>query len=219
MCLPDPKAILGKTRFNFTSHQEIWIYALGLWANTTLGLLAWWFVGTRQQPGLASITISRLPDLPVLDIRALTDYPAGPQAKALYDRFARQALPLPTRHTGIRCARIWMRQSVANCWAGSGPFWSRWLPWAGSGVRSRLYMAAKTRGQMVRQPGGRGSNPCWHPTLHNNLRKEGRYTVHEGRAMAAKRAQSPLAVVLALGRVACPLVSLRVRAGLFFATS
>ena len=45
--------------------------ALTLWANTTLGLICFWWVGTRQQQGRARLTISNLPSLPVFDVRTL----------------------------------------------------------------------------------------------------------------------------------------------------
>ena len=40
-----------------------------LWANTTLGLILFWWAGTLQQAGRACLTLSRLPDLWVLDPR------------------------------------------------------------------------------------------------------------------------------------------------------
>ena len=45
--------------------------ALVLWANTTLGLLLWWWLGNRQQLGRANLPISALPSLPVFDVRTL----------------------------------------------------------------------------------------------------------------------------------------------------
>ena len=67
--------------------------ALALWANTTLGLLSFWWEGDRTQPGRARLTISRLPSLLTLDARQL-----GParlaRAKAIFDDFTeREFLP------------------------------------------------------------------------------------------------------------------------------
>ena len=42
-----------------------------LWANTTLGLMCFWWTANRQQQGRAVHTITGLPDLPVLDPRRL----------------------------------------------------------------------------------------------------------------------------------------------------
>jgi len=44
-----------------------------LWANTTLGLIAFWWAGTRQQQGRANMTITRLPHLVSLDAAKLSD--------------------------------------------------------------------------------------------------------------------------------------------------
>ena len=42
-----------------------------LWMNTTLGLIGFWWLGTRQQQGRAVLTITRLGDLLVVDPRQL----------------------------------------------------------------------------------------------------------------------------------------------------
>ena len=42
-----------------------------LFCHDALGLLAFWWIGTRQQQGRARLTITRLPRLPVLDPRTL----------------------------------------------------------------------------------------------------------------------------------------------------
>ena len=52
---------------------------MALWANCTLGLMGFWWAGSRQQQGRSVLTISRLPDLPVLDPRSLS---AGQLARA-----------------------------------------------------------------------------------------------------------------------------------------
>lgn len=57
---------------NFLCSDRCWENALALWANTTLGLIAFWWIGTRQQQGRARLTISRLPDLTVIDARQLS---------------------------------------------------------------------------------------------------------------------------------------------------
>ncbi len=67
--------------------------ALALWANTTLGLIAFWWTGTRQHMGRARITISALPSLPALDVRALSEAQLG-DAAAIFEAFAdREFLP------------------------------------------------------------------------------------------------------------------------------
>jgi len=46
---------------------------LVLWANSTLGLIAFWWIGSRQQRGRANLTLTRLPDLRVIDPSKLSD--------------------------------------------------------------------------------------------------------------------------------------------------
>ena len=71
-CLTPEPSIGGRAWPNFSvegdpRREE----ALALWANTTLGLISFWWVAGRQQQGRAILTISGLPALPVLDVRAL----------------------------------------------------------------------------------------------------------------------------------------------------
>ena len=67
--------------------------AVVLWQNTTLGLISFWWHGTRQHQGRSRVSISRLPSLLTLDVRQL-----GParlaRAKAIFDDFTeREFLP------------------------------------------------------------------------------------------------------------------------------
>lgn len=71
-CFTVERTIGGTAWPNFRVQKRIWEIPILLWANTTLGLISFWWVGTRQQQGRARITISALPDLPVLDPRRLT---------------------------------------------------------------------------------------------------------------------------------------------------
>ena len=71
-CLTPEPSIGGRAWPNFSvegdpRREE----ALALWANTTLGLISFWWVAGRQQQGRAILTISGLPALPVLDVRTL----------------------------------------------------------------------------------------------------------------------------------------------------
>lgn len=51
-----------------TTNYEV---PLLLWANSTLGLITYWWTGARQQQGRTRLTITKLPELAVLDPRAL----------------------------------------------------------------------------------------------------------------------------------------------------
>ena len=85
-CLTPAKAIGGRAWPNFLPAQEEWSVPLVLWSNTTLGLLAFWWVGTRQQQGRACLTITQLPRLTVLDPRSLSQEQLA-QAEAIFERF------------------------------------------------------------------------------------------------------------------------------------
>ena len=59
---------------NINSRDERYEIPLLLWANSTLGLILFWWKGTRaEQAGRSRMTITAIPDLPVLDPRTLTD--------------------------------------------------------------------------------------------------------------------------------------------------
>lgn len=71
-CLTGERTIGGTAWPNFIVADPAWEVPLALWANTTLGLMSFWWMGTRQQQGRARLTLSRLPELPVPDPRVLT---------------------------------------------------------------------------------------------------------------------------------------------------
>ena len=71
-CVTPGPAIGGRAWPSFEPHDRAWEEPLAAWANTTLGLLLFWWIGSAQQSGRTVLTISRLPDLPVLDVSALS---------------------------------------------------------------------------------------------------------------------------------------------------
>ncbi len=85
-CLTPAKAIGGRAWPNFIPEQNEWTLPLVLWSNTTLGLFAFWWVGTRQQQGRACLTITQLPRLTVLDPHSLSQEQLA-QAEAIFERF------------------------------------------------------------------------------------------------------------------------------------
>ncbi len=92
-CLTPAKTIGGTAWPNFIPEREEWTLPLVLWSNTTLGLLAFWWIGTRQQQGRARITITQLPRLTVLDPRTLSEDQLA-QATTIFERFKeREFLP------------------------------------------------------------------------------------------------------------------------------
>ena len=85
-CLTPDKAIGGRAWPNFVLDEEEWTVPLVLWSNTTPGLLAFWWIGSRQQQGRANVTITQLPQLTVLDPRALGGQQID-RAEAIFERF------------------------------------------------------------------------------------------------------------------------------------
>ena len=71
-CMTPEPAIGGRAWPNFLCVDRHWEIPLVLWANTTPGLISFWWIGTRQQQGRAVLTITRLPSLTVLDTRELS---------------------------------------------------------------------------------------------------------------------------------------------------
>ena len=102
-CFTPVQCIGGRAWPSFSMRKPEWEPAVLSWANTTLGLVAFWWLGSRQQRGRAVLSVTRLPDLPVLDPRALTAAQLD-RARAVFDRFkdeeflpANEAYRDPTR--------------------------------------------------------------------------------------------------------------------------
>ena len=71
-CLRYTRKNLGGTAWpNYLLADDSWEAPVLLWANSTLGLMSFWWLGSLQQQGRARITISRLPRLLTLDPREL----------------------------------------------------------------------------------------------------------------------------------------------------
>ena len=71
----------------------LWEKALCVWLNTTPGLIARWWVSSRQQQGRARLTITTLGTIPVIDLRNLSQQQLQKLA-AVFDAFSgRDLLP------------------------------------------------------------------------------------------------------------------------------
>lgn len=74
-CLTPTAAIGGRAWPSFapapTAEEQAgnWEKALAVWLNTTPGLIARWWVSTRQQRGRACLTVTTLSAIPTLDLR------------------------------------------------------------------------------------------------------------------------------------------------------
>ena len=92
-CLTPVLSIGGTAWPNFLCSDLRWETPLVCWANTTLGLICFWWIGTRQQQGRARLTISKLPGLTVLDPRSLTSIQLD-HAEEIFTQFReRRMLP------------------------------------------------------------------------------------------------------------------------------
>ena len=72
-----PNVIFDDKRFD---------YAFAVWANSTLGLLCFWWHSNRQVSGRGTTTIRAVPSLPVLNFRCLTDEQLL-MAETIFDEF------------------------------------------------------------------------------------------------------------------------------------
>ena len=88
-CLTAKETIGGRAWPNFLAANAEWEEPLALCANSTLGLMAFWWIGSRQQQGRTLLTISRLPKLQILDVRTLNAVQIA-QAKTLAEDFRRR---------------------------------------------------------------------------------------------------------------------------------
>ena len=70
-CLTQNDALGGRAWPNFKPAIQEWEELLALWANSTLGLMSFWWLGSRQHDGRSILTISRLPELVTIDPRSL----------------------------------------------------------------------------------------------------------------------------------------------------
>ena len=86
MCLTPEKCLGGTAWPNILPVDGRHEIPLLLWCNSTLGLLMHWWKGTRQQAGRSRITITAIPDLPVLDPRTLTDTQVD-HCRAMFEDF------------------------------------------------------------------------------------------------------------------------------------
>ena len=96
-----PEAAIGGTAWpNFRLKNNEWEEIIMLWANCTLGLLSFWWIGSRQQLGRARLTISSLPTLSVIDPRMLGEDEIR-RSKELFHDF--QALTFKPANEAYRC--------------------------------------------------------------------------------------------------------------------
>ena len=93
VCMTVDPALGGRAWPSFICADRRWEIPLALWSNTIIGLMAFWWLGTRQQGGRANLTISKLPRLMTLDTRKLSPEQMK-RASEIFDVFKdREFLP------------------------------------------------------------------------------------------------------------------------------
>ena len=92
-CCTQEPTIGGRAWPNFKLGKVRHEAAMVLWANTTLGLMMFWWHGNRQHPGRSIVTISGLPFLAVLDTAKLTKAQHAVAHKLLKKFGDRELLP------------------------------------------------------------------------------------------------------------------------------
>ena len=76
---------------NVIFNNERFDYAFTVWANSTLGLLCFWWHSNRQQSGRGRTTITAVTSLPVLDFRKLTTMQLR-RAEQIFNQFRNKEL-------------------------------------------------------------------------------------------------------------------------------
>ena len=86
-CFTPEKSVGGRAWPNFLTVDDSTAKAILLWFNSTLGLMSYWWGGTRQQLGRTVVTISALPSLIALDTQSF-DKGMVEQTDCFFDKFS-----------------------------------------------------------------------------------------------------------------------------------
>ena len=76
-CLTEVPTIGGRAWPNYKLDRPEWEIPVVLWANSTLGLISFWWIATRQHSGRVELPVSQHGRLTVLDPRKLSDAQLG----------------------------------------------------------------------------------------------------------------------------------------------
>lgn len=109
-CFTPEKSVGGRAWPNFIVADDASEKMLLLWFNSTLGLMSYWWGGTRQQLGRAIVTISALPSLLALDIRQFdkTDFNSWDE---LFKQFEKETF-LPANEASLDNNRIALDNAI-----------------------------------------------------------------------------------------------------------
>ena len=97
-CLTPEPVIGGRAWPSFRVDDPEWEEPLAAWANTTLGLLLFWWLGSLQQSGRSNLTVSRLEQLVVPDLRELPKRRVEALARAFRDLSGERLLEAHRAH-------------------------------------------------------------------------------------------------------------------------
>lgn len=92
-CITTVDVIPGRAWPGFRCKKTEHEIPIVLWANSTIGLISYWWRATRQQAGRVSLTITNLPSLVVLDPRILSDHQFNLANKIFEDISSQDLLP------------------------------------------------------------------------------------------------------------------------------
>ena len=84
-CLTSEMSLGGRAWPNFRTTEDRWQELLVLWSNCTLGLMSFWWMGSRQHDGRSILTITSLPKLPVIDARKISPSKLGRAVEVFED--------------------------------------------------------------------------------------------------------------------------------------
>ena len=73
VALTQRKCMGGQAWPTISLHNETHELVFVLWSNSTLGLMLYWWNANKRQRGRGNIGVSRIPEIPTLDTRALSD--------------------------------------------------------------------------------------------------------------------------------------------------
>ena len=131
-------------KFNDSNHDQGFV----LWANSTLGLLCFWWHSNRQVAGRGTTAKTSAESLTVLDFRALSDEQLG-KAEAIFEEFRDKEFKPAYLADADPNRALLDRRVVCDCWASTRRSTQGCGGWRPSGARSRRYTGVR-RGRRVR---------------------------------------------------------------------
>ena len=98
--------------------RKDWDYAFSIWGNSTLGLILYWWHGSRQQSGRANISRVSVETLHVLDFSKYKERMG--KAKAIFDKFKGKDFQPAFRADKEKSTRAELDHAVLCDWLGFG---------------------------------------------------------------------------------------------------